>query len=183
MYFAIFSPSLCRHREPRDAMKNHLDFYLLELILMDTIATMRGRYIPGAERIIQSYIPKGLYERIIERHDQLTADLADDDPRYLELWYKVASGQPSRWKRKMIGRFLSILRAGGAIGAPELADIAALAATINATREWRRMLSLTRASQHPFRQTWILQTSTHKLRVSTRRWLSPQRAVWGMFFR
>jgi hypothetical protein len=123
-------------------MKDHLDNYLLELILMDTIAATGGRCIPGAERVIQRYMPPGLYDRIIERYDELSDDRDDDNPNFLDPWLRIAARQDSRWKRKMILRFLCILRAGGAISQSELSDVAALAAAMNASRECGQVLCL-----------------------------------------
>jgi hypothetical protein len=141
---------LYRQRLSRIAMKDNLDNLLLELILMDTIATTGGRCIQGAERVIQRYVPTGLYDRIIERYDEISDDRDDINPHFLDPWLRLAALKDSRWKRKMILRFLCILSAGGAIGKSELSDVAALAAAMNASRECSQILCIAnRTNQHP----------------------------------
>lgn len=119
-------------------MPYHLDDYVLELILMDTIAVAGGRARPGAEQAIQRFLPAGLYDRIIARYAALSDD-EDDDPYLLLPWLRKAARKDSRWKRRMIVRFLCIVRAGGALGADELAEVAALAAAMGAGRECRQV--------------------------------------------
>jgi hypothetical protein len=126
-----------------------LDEYLLELILMDTIAIAGGRCIPDAERVIQHFIPQGLYDRIIARYDGLSDDRDDHDPRFLERWLRLAAGKDAQWKRKMITRFLCILHAGGDLGVAELTEVAALAARMNAAAECRQVFCVAhRSARH-----------------------------------
>ncbi len=120
-------------------MWSDLDRYLLELILLDTISVSGGRCIPQAERVIQHYLPPGLYDRIIARYDELSADFDERDARFLRQWFRRAARQAPSWKRRMIVRFLHILSAGGPIGLAELADVAALAAQMGARRECRQV--------------------------------------------
>lgn len=120
-------------------MRTTLDDYLLELILMDTIAVSGGRIIPDADRVIQRFLPPGLYERIIDRYDALAEDWDADEPTLLGPWLKIAASKNSRWKRRMVARFLSILAAGGTIGASELVEVAALASAMGAGRECRQV--------------------------------------------
>jgi hypothetical protein len=136
-------------------MKAYLDNYVLELILMDTIATTGGRCCQGAERVIQRYVPPGLYDRIIERYDELSDDRDDFNPNFLDPWFKLAASKDSRWKRKMIQRFLCILRASGPIGKSELRDVAALAAAMNASGECSQVLCVaTRTDQYSVSTAW-----------------------------
>jgi hypothetical protein len=121
-------------------MKELLDTYLLELILMDTAASSRGRCIPGAERIIQRSFPPGLYDCIMQRYDELSDDQDDSNPHFLDPWLRMAANQNPRWKRKMILRFLCIMHAGGPIGRAELSDVAVLAAAMGASREYGQAL-------------------------------------------
>lgn len=121
-------------------MQESLDDHLLELILMDTIAVAGGRPIRNAERVIQRFLPEGLYDRIIERYDELSDDADDTDPRALLRWLRVAARKDTCWKRKMIMRFLCIVRAGDPIGYAELAEVAALASAMGARRECRQIL-------------------------------------------
>jgi hypothetical protein len=127
---------------PRLGVRATLDDYLLELILMDTIAVAGGRLIPGAERVIQRFLPMGLYDRIIARYDALSDDQDDDGPDLLRPWLKMAASKDSRWKRRMIVRFLCIMAAGGPAGYGELAEIAALATAMGAARECRQVFGL-----------------------------------------
>jgi len=123
-------------------MRTPLDTYVLELILMDTISVAGQRCIPGAERTIQRFIPEALYERIIERYDELSDDLDDRDPCFLDRWLRLAAQKDAHWKRKMIKRFICIMRAGGSIGALELAQVASLAAAMDACRECRQLFGV-----------------------------------------
>lgn len=120
-------------------MHNHLDDYILELILMDTIAVAGGRPRPGAELAIQRFLPAGLYDRLIERYDALSEDVDEDASTLLQPWLKRAAAKSSRWKRRMIIQFIAIVRAGGAAGPAEWAEVAALAAAMGAGRECRQV--------------------------------------------
>ncbi len=121
-------------------MRQSLDDYLLELILMDTMAVAGGRPIPNAEGVIQRFLPRGLYARIIERYDELSDDGEDDNPNALARWLRIAEHKSPRWKSKMIVRFLCIVAAGGPVGYAELAEVAALASAMGAGRECRQIL-------------------------------------------
>ncbi len=122
-------------------MPKVLDDYLLELILMDTIAVAGGRCAPGVERTIQRFLPDGLYDQIVERYDAISWDADDEDPHLLTPWLRKAAGKNSRWKRRMIVQFLNILRTGGPLGPAEWAEVAALAAAMGAGRECRQVFS------------------------------------------
>lgn len=121
-------------------MRASLDDYLVELILMDTIAVAGGRLIPNAESVIQGFLPPGSYDRIIARYDELSDDGDDAGPGIPLRWLRIAARKDARWKRKMIARFLCILAAGGPIGYAELAEVAALASAMGAGRECRQVL-------------------------------------------
>jgi hypothetical protein len=123
-------------------MKTVLDEYLLELILMDTIAVTGKRCIPNVEHIIQRFIPEGLYDQIIARYDELSDDREDNNPFFLRRWLRIAASKDSRWKRKMIKRLLCVIRAGGPIGATELAEVASLAAAMGADQECRQVFTI-----------------------------------------
>lgn len=122
-------------------MRNALDDYLLELILMDTIAVTGRRPLAGVEGIIQRFLPAGLYDRVMARYDALSEGWADDDPQLLAPWLKKAAAKDSRWKRRMITQFLCILHTSGAIGPAEWAEVAALAAAMGAVQECRQVFS------------------------------------------
>lgn len=122
-------------------MRTKVDDYLLELILLDTIAVSGKRPLPGAERIIQRLLPAGLYDRLIERYDALTGDYDADEQTVLWPWLRKAAGRDSRWKRRMIINFLCVLRTGGPLGTDELAEVAALAARMGAGRECRQVFA------------------------------------------
>ncbi len=130
-------------------MYSDLDEYLLELILMDTIAVVGGRCDPGAEQVIQRYLPAGLYDRIMARYDALSEYWPDDDPNLLAPWLRRAAARDSRWKRRMIVRFLCIMRATGPVGPAEWAEVAALAAAMDAGRECRQVFSYYLTPPHP----------------------------------
>ncbi len=119
-------------------MRNLLDNYLLELILMDSFVSTSARCIPQAESIIQSYLPAGLYEQIIERYDELSSTGAVDDDLLPLLWQKRAVRQNSAWKRMMIERCLQILCAGGCCDTLGLAEVAILARNMAAEQECRQ---------------------------------------------
>ena len=121
-----------------------LDDYLLELILMDTFSIAGHRCIPDAERIIQQFIPEGLYDRIIARYDELSDEGDDTDPSFLRRWLSVAASKDPPWKRKMIRRFLAIARRAlaASVGSNELVEVASLAAAMGAASECRQVLVL-----------------------------------------
>jgi hypothetical protein len=81
-----------RQERSRLGMRASLDDYLLELILMDTIAVAGGRPIPGAERVIQRFLPTGLYDRIIARYDALSDDRDDSSADLLLPWLRCCHG-------------------------------------------------------------------------------------------
>jgi hypothetical protein len=136
-------------------MRKSLDDYLLELILMDTIAVAGGHPNPGAEQVIQSFLPEGLYDRIIDRYDELSDDDDDTDPYALLRWLRIAASKEARWKRRMIVRFLCIVRAGGPVGYAELAEVAALAVAMGAGRECRQIFGCRpRLRTTPARRRW-----------------------------
>ena len=60
-------------------MRNALDDYLLELILMDSLVFASSRRIPDADLIIRSFIPSGSYDQIMEHYDGLSAEWADEE--------------------------------------------------------------------------------------------------------
>lgn len=127
-------------------MRATLDDYLLELILMDTIAVAGDCVAPDAERVILRFLPAGLYERIMARYDALSDDRDDNNPALLKPWLGLAASKSSRWKRKMVARFLCILAAGGAVGDAELAEVAALASAMGARRECRQVFGYIRST-------------------------------------
>lgn len=122
-------------------MRNILDDYLLELILMDSLVFASDRRIPDADRIIQSFIPAGLYDRIMARYAAI-ADDADDGYLYLPArWQQRAAQKSPAWKRMMITRFLQIISPDGCIGDRDLAEVADLAQSIGAERECCQVFS------------------------------------------
>lgn len=130
-------------------MRDILDDYLLELILMDSLVFVSSRYIPDADRIIQSFIPAGIYDRIMARY----AAIADDaDDSYLCLparWQQRATQKSSAWKRMMIMRFLQIVSADGHVRARDLAEVATLAQSMGAERECCQVFSCLSEASYP----------------------------------
>lgn len=122
-------------------MRDLLDEYLLELILMDSLVFSSSRCIPGAERVIQSFIPPGFYDRIIARYDAVSDDWDDAEARVPVSWLGRAASQSSAWKRMMIERFLQIICLGGGISHQELREVAALAHSMGAEQECRQVCS------------------------------------------
>ncbi len=128
-------------------MYTNLDNWLLELILMDTIAIACDLPLPGAEQVIQHFLPIGIYDQIIARYDTLSEDGDDNDPCLLQPWLCKAARKDSRWKHRMIVQFLCIMRTGGAIGPEGWAKVAALAAAMGASRECRQILGYLRPNR------------------------------------
>ncbi len=117
-------------------MRRVLDDYLLELILMDSLVFTSERHIPDAERIIQSFIPPGFYDRIIARYDTLSETWDDPDAALCAYWGRAAR-KSSAWKRMMIERLLGIACYGGCADCRGPVEVAALAREIAATAECR----------------------------------------------
>jgi hypothetical protein len=128
----------------RDAQ---LDRYLLELILIDSLAALDPRRGGMAERVVERYIPRPLYERVLERYDCLACD--GDEPDVLAHWLHRAARQDTRWKSKMILRFMHIVCVEGRLTEAGMADVAELARAMAAERECRRLFSLACAGQLP----------------------------------
>lgn len=122
-------------------MASLLDDYLLELILMDSLVFTSARRIPDAERIIQSFIPPGLYDRIIARYDALAAEESDEDAYLQERWQRRAARKNSAWKRMMIERFLRIVEQNGCYCVQDLTEIARMARGMGAERECHQVFS------------------------------------------
>lgn len=118
-------------------MRRVLDDYLLELILMDSLVFASKRHIPDAERIIQSFIPPGFYDRIIARYDALSEAWDDQGAALCAYWHGRAARKSSAWKRMMIERLLGIVCDGGCADCRGPVEVAALAREIAAVAECR----------------------------------------------
>lgn len=108
---------------------------------MDSFVSASARRIPHAERVIQSYLPAGLYDLVIERYDRLASASAIDDAYFPLLWQRRAVRQTSAWKRMMIERCMEILCAGGCCDALGLAEITILACNMAAEQECRQVFA------------------------------------------
>jgi hypothetical protein len=117
-----------------------LDRYLLELILLDSLAVLDHRRGHTAEQVIDRCIPPPWYERAMARYERLSIDGADAQD-VLAQWLPRAAQMNTRWKARMIRRFLLIVPVEGRFTEAGLADVAALARGMSAERECRRLFA------------------------------------------
>lgn len=134
-----------RARLPGERLRDaQLDRYLLELILIDSLAVLDPRRGSTAERMISQCIPRHLYECVMERYDHLTGN--GDQADVLACWLPRAAALDSRWKCTMILRFMRIVCVEGRLTEAGLADMAVLVRGMRAERECRRLFALALAS-------------------------------------
>jgi len=113
----------------------HLDELLLELILVDTVALgdpVRG---PIAERLIERFLSPGDYASVLDRYDELSDDDDDDESELVSACFMKAAARDSHWKSKMLRWFTHIVGAGRPLTPAGLAEVASLAAAMNARLE------------------------------------------------
>lgn len=136
-----------RHSGPREALlrrglvRNALDDYLLELILMDSLVFASSRRIPDAERIIRSFIPSGSYDQIMQHYDGLSAEWADEETDLCAYWQRCAARKSSAWKQMMIERLLGIACHAGCVDCSGPSAVAVLARGMAAEQECRQVFA------------------------------------------
>jgi hypothetical protein len=126
--------------------------YLLELILIDTIALADPARDRAAEQMIERCIPADSYDAVMDLYDELSAGdetaAAANEQALLQPWYDAACAKDSLWKIQMIAKLLYVAAGGQVVSTEALADVAALAERIDATPELRALL-LVEADQDP----------------------------------
>jgi hypothetical protein len=120
-----------RTRYRRAIRSAHLDDFLLELILIDTLTVADPTREAISERLIHRVIPRHVYPRVMDRFDDLSRD-ADDDADVLAEWLPRAAAKDNRWKAKMIRWFVLIVGGGRRLSTNQLIEIAQLAAAMGA---------------------------------------------------
>lgn len=137
--FAFLGRSRAPARRRASPKANRLDDYLLELILIDTLAVADPARVPAAERLIHKRIPRSIYPLVMDRFDALSED-ADDDADVLALWLPKAALKDNRWKAKMIRWFVAVVMIGGRrVSVGQLIEIARLASAIGAAPQCQRL--------------------------------------------
>ncbi len=122
-------------------MRNALDDYLLELILMDSLVFASSRRIPDADLIIRSFLPSGSYDQIMEHYDRLCAEWQDEETEVCAYWQRCAARKSSAWKQMIIERLLGIVCHAGCVDCGGPADVAALAHGMGAELECRQVFA------------------------------------------
>lgn len=120
-----------RSRRRRVVTPSQLDDYLLELILIDTLAVAAPYREVYSERLIRRAIPPSVYGRVMDRFDALSRDAADDAD-ILAQWLPRAASKNNRWKAKMVRWFVLVVGGGRRLNSEQLIEIARLAAAMGA---------------------------------------------------
>lgn len=108
-----------------------IDDYVLELILMDLVAYADNKMSKKEQQIIGRYIPASCREEVFDQYRNVIAK-TEKEPAVIGSYFLLASQRDSRWKTKMIKRFIAIARADRKIKQEELDLITDLAERIDA---------------------------------------------------
>ncbi|OQA47106.1 MAG: hypothetical protein BWY52_00349 [Chloroflexi bacterium ADurb.Bin325] len=126
---------------PTGKTHDYVDDYLLQLILIDTVALRDPRRGPVAERIIEQAIPARQYDLVMARYDELTDD-SDDETYLLERCFRLAAGRNGHWKGALLAQLRCVIAADGEIDAAGMNELTDLAEAIDATKGLRTLLKL-----------------------------------------
>jgi hypothetical protein len=119
--------------------KERTDEQLLELILIDSVARRDLSRSHRADSLTDSLFTTSDYARIMQRYDDLSDD-EDDETGFEEYFFLRASMKDTHWKSKMLRLFVYIVGGGQGLSNEGLTEVASLAASMGAMREWDGLL-------------------------------------------